>query len=107
MQSPFYGVFSSNRPELSLPYFAQLSAAVPLGQRRAAATPWGAGVAGTQGLEVDDWGVGNWGGPAMPGGYGGIELPGHIGPFGIHGWTDRGQRSNAALSATTFIDYVE
>ena len=43
----------------------------------------------------------------MPGGYGGIELPGHIGPFGIHGWTDRGQRSNAALSAMTFIDYVE
>ena len=43
----------------------------------------------------------------MPGGYHGIEFPGHFGPFGVHDWTDRGQRSNAVLTATTYIDRVE
>ena len=32
---------------------------------------------------------------------------GHIGPFGLHDWTDRGQRSNGAFAAVPFIEYFE
>ena len=36
-----------------------------------------------------------------------MNYPGHIGPFGLHDWTDRGQRSNGAFAAVPFIDYYE
>ena len=35
------------------------------------------------------------------------SFTGHIGPFGLHDWTDRGQRSNGAFAATPYIDYYE
>ena len=41
------------------------------------------------------------------GGYAGINLPGHIGPFGLHDWTDRGQRFNGAFAAIPFIEFFE
>ena len=37
----------------------------------------------------------------------GANYPGHIGPFGLHDWTDRGQRSNGAFAAVPFIEYFE
>ena len=36
-----------------------------------------------------------------------MNFPGHIGPFMLHDWTDRGQRSNGAFAATPYIDYYE
>ena len=107
-QSPYYGVHSSNRPNLALPYFVQLKEAVALGRRRAQKKTWSTGTLGAPGLEEDDFcGSRPAACAAWHGGYGGIELPGHIGPYGLHDWTDRGQRSNAALSATVFIDHAE
>lgn len=48
-ESPTYGVFSSNHPELALPYFDAIVDALPLAKRRAARTPWGAGQSGLPG----------------------------------------------------------
>jgi hypothetical protein len=107
-QSPYYGVYSDNRPELAEPFFDAIDSLMELGKRRASKISWSKGSKGFSGNEIDDFGVGNFGSTTiMPGGYRGIEFPGHFGPFGVHDWTDRGQRSNAVLTATTYIDRVE
>eukprot|EP01052_Picozoa_sp_SAG31_P019972 SAG31_NODE_1481_length_8176_cov_3.282531_1_plen_373_part_10 len=104
-ESPLYGVPSSNHPELALPYFDTVMAALPLARQRAARRPWLGGMhgghPGLPGQEVDEYTIFD------KGGYDGVNFPGHIGPFGLHDWTDRGQRSNGAFAAVPFIEYWE
>ena len=67
----------------------------------AARQPWGTGQSGLPGQQVDEYTIPD------KGGYAGANYPGHIGPFGLHDWTDRGQRSNGAFAAVPFIEYFE
>jgi hypothetical protein len=53
------------------------------------------------GQQIDEYTI------ADNGGYSGANFVGHIGPFGLHDWTDRGQRSNGAFAAVPFIEYFE
>lgn len=108
-ETPLYGAPSSNHLELSKPFFEVAMRSIPLARRRASRQPWpgissGASRGGRPGLpgqQVDEYTN------AGPGGVKGVNFPGHIGPFGLHDWTDRGQRSNGAFAATPFIDYYE
>ena len=56
----------------------------------------GAGRPGFPGQQVDEYFT------SAPGGYDGAEFPGHVGPFGLHDWTDRGERYNGAFAAVPF-----
>ena len=99
-------MFSSNHPSLAEPYFNAVLGSLPLAKRRAGRTPWpGAGgqsgQPGLPGQQVDEFVI------ADKGGYDGVNFVGHIGPFGLHDWTDRAQRSNAAFAAAPFIDHWE
>ena len=104
-ESPLYGVPSSNRAELALPYFELVLSALPLARRRAVRQPWPGGAhhgqPGLPGQQIDEYTI------ADKGGYTGVNYPGHIGPFGLHDWSDRGQRSNGAFAAVPFIEYYE
>jgi hypothetical protein len=104
-ESPLYGAPSSNHAELALPYFDIVLSALPLARRRAARQPWPGGAhhgqSGLPGQQIDEYTI------ADEGGYKGVNYPGHIGPFGLHDWSDRGQRSNGAFAAVPFIEYYE
>jgi hypothetical protein len=77
-QCPFYGVFSSNHPELVLSYFDPILQWVPNGQKMAA----------------------QFGCP-------GVHYPGHIGPWGLEVSSvgDMGQRMMASFAAIHFVNY--
>jgi len=109
-QSQYYGVYTENRPNVALPFFDAINSSITLGKQRAQRRPWDQN-AWQAGWPSGDGEPGqaqdNYWSTNMPGGYKGIELPGHVGPFGLAGWTDRAQRSNAAFAATTYIDHVE
>ena len=71
--SPLYGAPSSNHPELALPYFDALVAALPLARRRASRQPWpGGGHPGRPGLpgqQADEYTIED------KGGYVGVNYP--------------------------------
>ena len=73
MRSPLYGAPSSNHPELALPYFDALVAALPLAKRRASRRPWPGGShpgqPGLPGQQVDEYTI------ADTGGYDGANFP--------------------------------
>ena len=76
-QAPFYGLYSANHIETTLPFYAALNQAVPIGKQIAQAKGWK-----------------------------GIHLPVAIGPWGMTPYgadLDLGQRSNAAYAALLFI----
>jgi len=76
-QAPFYGLYSANHPETTLPYYDALNQSIPRGQRIAKQRGWK-----------------------------GIHLPVSIGPWGMcpeGDAADWGQRSNAAFSSLLFI----
>jgi hypothetical protein len=76
-QAPFYGLYSANRAETTLPFYDALNQAVPRGKKIAAAKGWE-----------------------------GIHLPVSIGPWGMcpeGDNCDHGQRSNAAYCALLYI----
>lgn len=76
-QAPFYGLYSANHSETTLPFYDAMNQSIPLGRKFAQARGWK-----------------------------GIHLPVSIGPWGMtpHGeYLDLGQRSNAAYSALLFI----
>lgn len=80
-QAPFYGVYASNHPELSLPFYQAILDFVPRGRRIAAKRGWK-----------------------------GVHFPVSIGPWGMcpeGDDSDWGQRSNAAYAALNFIWYYQ
>ncbi|MFD5114461.1 discoidin domain-containing protein [Streptomyces sp. NPDC058391] len=95
-QAPFYGVYSSNRPELSLPFHETILAYVPEAQRRA-----------KQDLNrvKPDYISGRFPSGGVPAG---VLFPVGIGPYGST--TDdqyHQQVSNSLFTASQFIDYYE
>ena len=56
-QSPYYGVYSDNRPELAEPFFDAIDSLIELGKRRAKKISWSKGSKGFSGLEIDDYGA--------------------------------------------------
>lgn len=95
-QAPFYGVYSSNRPELSLPFHETILAYVPEAQRRA-----------RQDLTrvKSDYISGRFPSGGVPAG---VLFPVGIGPYGTT--TDdqyHQQVSNSLFSASQFISYYE
>ena len=78
-QAPFYGLYSANHTETTLPFYDALNQVIPRGRKIAAARGWK-----------------------------GIHLPVAIGPWGMTPYgedLDLGQRSNAAYAALLFIWY--
>ena len=77
-QAPFYGLYSSNHTETTLPFYDALNQSIPLGKANALARGWT-----------------------------GVHLPVAIGPWGItpEGDLDLGQRSNAAYAALPYLWY--
>ncbi len=78
-QAPFYGLYSANHTETTLPFYDAMNQSIPRGKRIALERGWK-----------------------------GIHLPVSIGPWGMcpeGDGTDWGQRSNAAYSALLFIWY--
>lgn len=77
-QAPFYGLYSSNHSETTLPFYDALNQSIPLGKANALARSWT-----------------------------GVHLPVAIGPWGItpEGDLDLGQRSNAAYAALPYLWY--
>jgi len=74
-QAPFYIVYSSNHPDLALPYYQAIMEFIPQGRAIAASRGWK-----------------------------GVHFPVGIGPWGLcTEMNDWGQRSNAALAALNFI----
>jgi alpha-L-fucosidase 2 len=95
-QGPFYGVYSSNRPELSLPFHEAILAYVPEAQRRA-----------RQDLNrvKPDYISGRFPSGGVPAG---VLFPVGIGPYGTT--TDdqyHQQVSNSLFSASQFVSYYE
>ncbi len=80
-EAPYYGVYSANHPELSLPYFDAINQSVQNGKLNAAKRGWK-----------------------------GVHFPASIGPWGMRPEgddSDYGQRSNAAYVALNFIWYYQ
>jgi len=78
-QAPFYGLYSANHAETTLPFYDAMNQSIPRGRKIAAAKGWK-----------------------------GIHLPVSIGPWGMCPYgedMDLGQRSNAAYAALLFIWY--
>jgi len=78
-QAPFYGLYSANHTETTLPFYDALNQSIPRGRKIAQARGWK-----------------------------GIHLPVSIGPWGMCPYgedCDLGQRSNAAYAALPFIWY--
>jgi hypothetical protein len=76
-QAPFYGLYSANHLDLTLPYYIAINQSIPRGRKIAAARGWK-----------------------------GIHLPVSIGPWGMcpeGDNSDFGQRSNAAYAALPYI----
>lgn len=76
-EAPFYGLYSANHADATLPYYDAMNESIPRGRRIAAAKGWK-----------------------------GIHLPVSIGPWGMcpeGDHADWGQRSNAAYAALPFI----
>ena len=135
-EAPLFGVFSSNRPELSEPYFSVLQQAVELGEWRASLPTWHSGSFGhTAGQDVNSFQGMEQTSPdgrsPVPAGYGkivipfrfavrlanpksitisgGMELPIHLSPWPTRSYfaDDWGQRSAASFAAKPFIDYAD
>lgn len=78
-QAPFYGLYSANHVETTLPFYDAMNQAIPLGRQFSQSKGWK-----------------------------GIHLPVSIGPWGMTPYgkdLDLGQRSNAAYAALLFIWY--
>ena len=78
-QAPFYGLYSANHTDITLPFYDAMNQSIPRGRKIAAAKGWK-----------------------------GIHLPVSIGPWGMCPEGDNadwGQRSNAAYSALLYIWY--
>ena len=78
-QAPFYGLYSANHADTTLPFYDAMNQSIPRGRKIAAAKGWK-----------------------------GIHLPVSIGPWGMCPYgedCDLGQRSNAAYAALLFIWY--
>ena len=78
-QAPFYGLYSANHADTTLPFYDAMNQSIPRGRKIAAAKGWK-----------------------------GIHLPVSIGPWGMCPYgedCDLGQRSNAAYAALLFISY--
>jgi len=78
-QAPFYGLYSANHVETTLPFYDAMNQAIPVGRQFAQSKGWK-----------------------------GIHLPVSIGPWGMTPYgndLDLGQRSNAAYAALLFIWY--
>ncbi len=78
-EAPFYGLYSANRVETTLPFYDAMNQAIPLGRQFSQSKGWK-----------------------------GIHLPVSIGPWGMTPYgkdLDLGQRSNAAYAALLFIWY--
>lgn len=77
-QSPYFGVFSSNHPELAESFYEAILSFMPQGRLMAREFCCR-----------------------------GVHYPTHIGPYGWHDKRDFGQRSNALYCALLFIDHYE
>ena len=81
MQGPFYGVLSSNHPDLLLPYIEQILAAVQA-----------TGTADAASYGCHD---------------GAIHLPGHFAPGGRVNYGDMHQHTDASFAALHFVNYFK
>ena len=113
-EAPLFGVFSSNRPELSEPYFAVLQQAVELGEWRASFPTWHSGSFGhTAGQNINSFQGMEQTSPdgrsPVPAGFGGVELPIHLSPWPRVSYfpDDWSQKSAAAFATKPFIDHAD
>jgi alpha-L-fucosidase 2 len=110
-QSEYYGVFSSNHPELATNYFPVIEKAMAIGRRRAAYPHWGdrgAGHSGPAGMILSQWHTPVQPSPAIPmGNYSGVELPSHVTAYGGYYMGDLGTRGLIGWVALPFVDHVD
>ena len=108
-QSAYYGVFSSNHPELANNFFPVIEKAAEIGRRRAAYPHWGdrgLGHSGPAGMILSSWQPVGIAGLDL-GNFSGIELPSHISPYGGYYMGDLGTRGLIGWCALVFIDRVD
>ena len=106
-QSEYYGVFSSNHPELATNFYPVIENALAIGRRRAAYPHWGDrgdGHSGPAGMILSQWhGSIN----ATIGNFSGVELPSHVTAYGGYYMGDLGTRGIVGWVALPFVDHVD
>ena len=119
MQANYYGAASSNHADLLLPYFDTVGSEGHLAMSRLRASAnWAAkGSAGNPGQVSQSMTCGYMERPyedpsicpaATPGGYRGLEMTTHIGPFnGLWYYSDLSLRDVAPMSAMPFVEYAD
>ncbi len=118
-QATYYGAASSNRAELIVPYLDTVGSEwhLAMSRQRAAANWRAKGSAGNPGQVSQSMTCGYmehaYEDPAVcpartPGGYSGLEMTTHIGPFnGLYYFSDLSLRVVAPMSAMPFVEFAD